>query len=583
MLSVLHVEVFAQRKLVNIKGKQSKIQLYVAPNGDDQGDGTLGDPLRTVYEARERVRELLDQPTGPDIDVIVQPGFYRLDSTFYLTSIDCSPTRKVSWQCPLGKKATLSGGTQILGWQPTRAGIWRAPCKQTGFRQLYVNGERRIRARGLMPADLQPIFNHDTLRGFKSRLLTLTPRQMGRLELHFANGNSHSILPVKQIMQDSTGDKLILLDRHWYDLMQRKEGLQNGLPVRMEGSLALLDQPGEWYHDPAEGMLYYMPMPSEEMSAAEVTVPVLERIMHVQGDVNEPVENLKFTGFAFADARWSGADERPLLGVMANMMLAPNNLETVDSLYLGPRYAEYEEMPSHVLLEHCHNVTLFGCRFTRMGAQALKLGTGCKNTTVEYGLFEDVSGNGLQVGNVTREGHHPTYPEEILEVNQIKNCLFRRLGIDYEAATAILLAYTDGTKIELNEFSNLPYMAVCMGWGWGRTDSGGIGKQARIFKVPTPAANNVVRQNHIHHCMLKYGEGGTIYTMGAQPGSVIEQNMIYQNPQGAGIVLGPGSAHIRVGQNKGQTGLPEVPTIKADVRSADRLMTNVVVGQTLTP
>jgi len=51
---------------------------------------------------------------------------------------------------------------------------------------------------------------------------------------------------------------------------------------------------------------------------------------------------------------------------------------------------------------------------------------------------------------------------------------------------------------------------------------------------PTPCKGNVVADNHIHRCMQILSDGGGIYTLGLQPGTVLCGNLIHDIPLNAG-------------------------------------------------
>jgi len=57
---------------------------------------------------------------------------------------------------------------------------------------------------------------------------------------------------------------------------------------------------------------------------------------------------------------------------------------------------------------------------------------------------------------------------------------------------------------------------------------------ARPEPRDTPARENVVADNHIHHVMLTLSDGGGIYTLGKQPGSALRGNLIHDVPANAG-------------------------------------------------
>jgi len=50
--------------------------------------------------------------------------------------------------------------------------------------------------------------------------------------------------------------------------------------------------------------LYYIPGEGEDMSSAEVELPVLEKLVDANGDVSQPVSFICFKGLSFMYATW---------------------------------------------------------------------------------------------------------------------------------------------------------------------------------------------------------------------------------------------------------------------------------------
>ncbi|HRK36399.1 MAG TPA: right-handed parallel beta-helix repeat-containing protein, partial [Candidatus Hydrogenedentes bacterium] len=92
-----------------------------------------------------------------------------------------------------------------------------------------------------------------------------------------------------------------------------------------------------------------------------------------------------------------------------------------------------------------------------------------------------------------------------------------------------------------------------------------------IFDAPTPARNNRIAGNYIHHVMQKRLDGGGIYTLGNMPGTIIEGNHIHDNPGWpGGIYLDEGSGFIEVRGNR----VYNVPTaMNYNNRNQDRIST----------
>jgi hypothetical protein len=117
--------------------------------------------------------------------------------------------------------------------------------------------------------------------------------------------------------------------------------------------------------------------------------------------------------------------------------------------------------------------------------------------------------------------------------------------------------YIEGTRIAHNEICHLPYTGISVGWGWGMEDAGGGGyNQPHRYTTPTPAKNNRIEYNHIYDVMNRMDDGGGIYMLGRQPGTILRGNHIHdcKNPTSSrgwsqGLYLDEGSGFIEVTDN----------------------------------
>jgi hypothetical protein len=71
------------------------------------------------------------------------------------------------------------------------------------------------------------------------------------------------------------------------------------------------------------------------------------------------------------------------------------------------------------------------------------------------------------------------------------------------------------------------------------------------YAKPTPAGANRIERNHIHHVMLRRDDGGAVYMLGNQPGTVIRENHLHDAGPGGpgGIYLDEGSGFIEIAGN----------------------------------
>src|SRR5262245_9278522 len=130
--------------------------LHVSPRGDDSHPGTQEKPFATLQRAREAARELKRKDSGRPVTVLVQGGTYTLTSPLVFTPEDSGTKDAPVVYAAAGKERPLfSGGRRLTGWKEMTIGdkkLWVAELPdvragKTYFRQLWVNGQRRTRAR----------------------------------------------------------------------------------------------------------------------------------------------------------------------------------------------------------------------------------------------------------------------------------------------------------------------------------------------------------------------------------------------------------------------------------------------------
>ena len=88
------------------------------------------------------------------------------------------------------------------------------------------------------------------------------------------------------------------------------------------------------------------------------------------------------------------------------------------------------------------------------------------------------------------------------------------LGREYYGAIGIWVGFAKNTGISHNLVHDLPYTGVSVGWEWG-------------LYPDTRIKNNLVKFNHIYDVFNQLCDGGYIYTLGYQPGTVIRDNHLH--------------------------------------------------------
>ena len=265
------------------------VTLYVATNGNDAWSGQVAEPnaratdgpFATFERARDAVRELKGKnaPKQP-ITVMVRGGKYYLKRTLVF-----GPEDSGSQECPISYKAytgetvVLSGGRLIAGFKPYKGKILQTAIAgskggEWKFRQLFLNAELQIRSRypKLDPKD--PMYggwlfaerpvDKDSTDAFIYKQGAFPRRWAkplnGEVVMFPGTGWVDAILPIQSIDESTRKITGLYGFRNpdiapWY----AASAIQAGDRFRVENLLEELTEPGEWYLDAEEGVLYFWP------------------------------------------------------------------------------------------------------------------------------------------------------------------------------------------------------------------------------------------------------------------------------------------------------------------------------------
>lgn len=528
---------------------------HVAANGSDQHPGTAEQPFKTLARAvaAARTARASTESASKQVVILVRGGTHYLAEPLLLDARDANTV----FRAAPGEVPVISGGRPVIGWRPDVLGRWKAKVDLLDFRQLYVNGKRAARARGDCPND---VIRYGDLEFIDAKAGFLFPdgamanwRNQQNIELGFFNSWSHMICPVERILRDAQGKAIVLMRQPAFFLASRKEGVQAKLPAYIENAIELLDAPGEWYYDFPAQTLYYMPREAENMADITVVAPQLETLVRIEGTLDRPVRGVVFEGITFADATWLGPNRTGHIDVQANFTTDAKCLFSRDGS-LVKQHNEYVKSPANVVLRAAECCRFERCTFTRLGGAGLDLEHGSRQTIVNRCDFFDISGSAIQIGDVQVTDHHPEDPRLIVRDNRVTNCRIHHVGVEFEDSVAVFAGYAQGTVITCNEIHDLPYSGISVGWGWGEEDVGGGAYEVIPFRyaTPTPASGNRVERNHLYRLMQRRDDGGAIYILGNQPGTVIRENHIHDCGPGGpgGIYLDEGSGFIEITRNR---------------------------------
>lgn len=479
---------------------------YVAPAGRDDAPGTPAKPFATLARAQNAVRTLRrgSKIAGP-VTVLLRGGTYFLREPLVFSPEDSGTAEApIVYAAAPGETPVVSGGTHIAGWKKSQNGLWTAtvPGVANGthpyFRQLWVNGQRRYRARtpnkgflqvaerpGADPKATHQGLSEDQFRFAPGDLKSAwtNPADSEVVLLHFWV-DTH--LPIASI-NDAT--RLVTFAKQ-SRLRFTDDYSQKGARYYVENVREALDEPGEWYLDRKTGVLSYLPRPGEDMTRAEVIAPRLSELVRFDGapESGRYVEHVALRGISFSHNEWTPPAGETRVPQQQAANFVPGALRAT-----GARFVAIEN-----------------CRVAHFGSYGVQLGEGCANVRIAGCEFVDGAAGGVKINGGT--ANSPLWQRT--GENVVEDCHLHDLGRVHHAAVGVLLMHTNGNTVAHNHIHHLFYSGVSVGWVW----------QYR----PSVSRDNTVAFNHIHHI----GQGllsdlAGVYTLGISPGTVINNNLVH--------------------------------------------------------
>ena len=287
--------------------------------------------------------------------------------------------------------------------------------------------------------------------------------------------------------------------------------------------------------------------------------PGLGKAGGARGTLDQPVQHIRFEGITFRHGSWLRPSKIGHCDVQANFIFDSDRKDSFKRPTAWEPHLpvlnnvdnENLKSPANVVCHAAKSIRFERCTFNQLGGAGLDIECGSQGNVVSGCHFYDISGSAVQIGNVLKDDHHPDDPRKIVKNNSVVNCYIHDCCLDYMGGVGVFGGYTEGTAIAHNEICRMPYSGISLGWGWGEQDvGGGAYQQPFIHDKPTPAKNNRIEYNHIHHVMRPMDDGGGVYTLGNQPGTVVRGNHIHDNYElRGGIYLDEGSGFIEITGN----------------------------------
>ena len=554
-------------------------QVWVSPTGNDNNPGTAARPMTSIARAQEKARELSGNTNGAaPVEIILRSGIYPLSAPLRLTPADSNPAgvpdispglRRDAGRYPgkpssriifnpervaedshgliisaaPGETPIISGGVQITHWKlaghinglqnVAQAKVWVANAPQLNgrfleFRQLWVNGMKAVRAREPNAPELARLVAWD-----KTNQVATIPvaslcglKDPARLEMVIDQVWEIAVLRVKALEVRGTNALVRFKEpeggiefRHPWPPVIVKTNYH--APFFLANAIEFLDSPGEWFEDLRAGKVYYWPRDGEDLKHAKCFAPALETLLDIEGTSDKPAANITFKGITFAHTTWLRPSEQGHVPLQAGMFL-------LDARKLSPKGTPYHRgldnlacigrPPAAVSVKSAEHIVFENCAFEHLASAGLDFQMGTHDDSVQGCAFRDIGGNGIQLGKFSDtnvETHMPYNPSdeheirtnERIEDNVITDCANEDWG-----GVGIGVGYARGVKIEHNDVFNCSYTGISVGWGW--------------TKMTNALRDNFIHANHVYRVATRMNDTAGIYTLSAQPGTIISENSI---------------------------------------------------------
>ncbi len=526
----------------------AEAQLYVAVNGSDKADGTKEKPFATVHMALRRARELRrlnDASISNGIHIYVDGGVYQFAEPLFIRPEDAGTATSPTFIKALAnEKPVFSGGVTISGWKkatgiikhlPAKAkdNVWVADAPMIAgdvidFRQLWIDNKKAIRARDKNVDSMYRIlsWNRQTEKCWIPKPAADITNAPG-LEMVIHQWWAIANLRVKsaEVKGDSVQlsfyqpESKVQSEHPWPAPWISKE--TGNSAFYLTNAIQFLDEPGEWFLDKTAQKIYYWPRKKEDLTTATVIAPVLETLVKMEGTPDRPVSSVHFKNIAFQHTSWMRPSKLGHVPHQIGMYMldayklkvsgTPDKKTLENQAWVGrPAAAVDAKFASNTSFENCH--------FEHLASTGLDYEKGAQNTTIRGNLFKDIGGSAILAGLFTDEAtevHIPYNPKDEREVSSafsISNNLINDVANEDWGCVGIGAGYIRNSTIEHNEIYEVPYMGISFGWGWSRT--------------PNVMKNNKIVGNKIQRFARQLYDVAGIYTLSAQPETLISENVI---------------------------------------------------------
>lgn len=525
-------------------------EIWVSVKGNDNNTGSKDSPKATLHSALRLAREWRrtnNKCIKDGVTICLDSGTYFLYESLFIRPEDSGTE-----ETPLVIKGVgdsdciISGGVELKNWKKKgKLYVTDVPDfngRPLEFRQLWINGTKAVRARDV--DDFEKMYRIKSVDA-DNRILWVPSASVKNIMkspypemvLHemwcIANLRIKSI----EVHGDSAAirfhnpESRIQFEHPWPRPMVTNDGHNSAF--YLTNAKELLDTPGEWFHDIKSGKLYYMPREGEDINELSAVIPAVETLVRFVGTLDRKVANIVFDNITFSHSTWMRPSLQGHVPLQAGMYLTDAyqihpKMERTDGNHKLDNQGWLGRPASAVSVYAGENIDFINSRFIHLGSTGVDYEYGTSGGKVQGCVFSDIAGNGILAGSFSPEAletHLPYDPSDRSEVCKgliVENNYITNVANEDWGALGICAGYVSDFTIAHNEISEVPYTGISLGWGWNQN--------------VVCMRNNKIHANLIHHYAKHMYDVAGIYTLGAQPKTIVSENCVH-------TIYSPGYVH----------------------------------------
>jgi hypothetical protein len=514
------------------------LNYYVSPSGSDSAAGTSAAPWATVDHARAYIRANGNNlgMTG-DVVVHVAPGTYYTPTAINFTDADSgSGGHNVIYQADGAPgSAHLVGGTPVTGWSaaPGMPGVYKTHVASTVHgNTLYENGTRAIQARfpNFAPNPSYPMAGSMYLIPASTGTNTTLNYTAGQFDPSTWPNLSEVSVKIwslgKAWFTDTTPVAGFDASAHTLTLAHATRYAMNaGSRYFLQGALAFLDQPGEFYLDSTTHDLYYYPRSTADLENSSIVAPTTQKLISFAGaSPTARAHHIVLDGLTLEDTDftdwfrfgWVNAGDAPdQTHCQAPKNVDPGNYSwcsqydrainmqgTVDGVAVDNRVGM-------VFLQNTDHITITNSHLKNAGFSAVFMLFDNNDNTISNSWIEHAGYSGVYLegpypgeSHATPDPNNNNFVNSTLDHNTFTNSLINDVGELVGQGSGVELHQSSNNTLSRLEIYNSPRYAVA-------NDAYRDNPKADIY-----AHDNHVQNIRIHDVMQDSGDSAAIYTWG---------------------------------------------------------------------